>query len=174
MKRITADLSRRGFLAGLGALAASAALPGDALAQSAPATTVTLLTNVDVFTGSSLTVRKGMSVLVSGGRIAEVKAGRIAAPAGATVIDGGGRMLMPGLIDNHVHVFLSASTEKQLLDPAQTFEMMQERALAEAKAMLLRGFTAVRDVGGPVFPLKATIDKGAPGPRIWPSGGMIS
>jgi imidazolonepropionase-like amidohydrolase len=82
---------------------------------------------------------------------------------------------MPGLIDNHVHVFLSASTEQQLLDPAARPEDMFERALKEAELMLLRGFTAVRDVGGPVFPLKRSIDSGKTvGPRIYPSGAMIS
>ena len=41
--------------------------------------------------------------------------------------------------------------------------------------MLLRGFTAVRDAGGPIFPLKKAIDAGkTPGPRIWPSGAVIS
>ena len=174
LTRITADLSRRGFLAGMGALVGSMALSDQAGAQATPSASTTLLSNVNVFTGSSLTVRKGMSVLVSGGKIVEMRAGAMTAPSGAVIIDGGGRTLMPGLIDNHVHIFLSASTEAQLLDPDQTFEAMQERAIAEARAMLLRGFTAVRDVGGPVFPLKSAIDKGAPGPRIYPSGAMIS
>jgi imidazolonepropionase-like amidohydrolase len=175
MARITAQLSRRGFLAGLGAVAAATVFGGDAaLAQQATPPPSTLFTNVNVFTGLSLALRRGMSVLVENGRITAMQAGTMAAPAGATIIDGGGRTLMPGLIDNHVHVFLSASTEAQLLDPAQTYESMNARALAEAKAMLLRGFTAVRDMGGPVFPLKTAIDKGAPGPRIWPSGAMIS
>jgi imidazolonepropionase-like amidohydrolase len=41
--------------------------------------------------------------------------------------------------------------------------------------MLLRGFTAVRDAGGPIFPLKRAIDAGkTPGPRIWPSSAIIS
>jgi imidazolonepropionase-like amidohydrolase len=82
---------------------------------------------------------------------------------------------MPGLIDNHMHIFLGASTEKQLLDPAQTLEMMNERAAEEAKQILLRGFTSIRDVGGPVFEVKRAIDAGkAVGPRIYPSGGMVS
>jgi imidazolonepropionase-like amidohydrolase len=174
IQRINIDLSRRGFLAGLGAVATDAALGGAAMAQTAPPAPVTLFSNVNVFTGSSLALRRGMSVLVSGGKIAEMRAGLITPPAGATVIDGKGRTLMPGLIDVHVHIFLSASSERQLFDPAETVEAMSARALAEAKAMLMRGFTSVRDVGGPVFPLKAAIDRGAPGPRIWPSGGMIS
>jgi imidazolonepropionase-like amidohydrolase len=175
LHRVTASLSRRGFLAGALAAAATGGLPADSMAQPAEGPLPTLFLNVNVFDGKSLTLRKGMSVLVSGGRIATVKRGPLAAPAGATVIDGGGRTLMPGLIDNHVHVFLSASTEQQLLDPAAKPEDMFERALKEAEQMLLRGFTAVRDVGGPVFPLKRSIDSGKTvGPRIYPSGAMIS
>jgi imidazolonepropionase-like amidohydrolase len=46
---------------------------------------------------------------------------------------------------------------------------------AEATATLMRGFTTVRDMGGPSFGLKQAIDAGViPGPRIWPSGAMIT
>jgi imidazolonepropionase-like amidohydrolase len=179
LARINADLSRRGFMAGfgaagLGAIAATATMAGDALAQAVAPPPV-LFINVNVFTGSSLAVRKGMSVLVEGGKITALKTGNMAAPAGATVIDGGGRTLMPGLIDNHVHIFMSASTERQLLDPAETFESMNGRALEEAKEVLLRGFTSVRDVGGPMFAVKRSVDQGKTlGPRIYPSGAMIS
>jgi imidazolonepropionase-like amidohydrolase len=82
---------------------------------------------------------------------------------------------MPGLIDNHVHITMSASSQRDLIDPNVSVETLQSRATEEAKQMLLRGFTAVRDMGGPVFDLKAAIDQGtALGPRIYPSGAMIS
>ena len=145
--------------------------------QTRPAVTpaTVLFTNVNVFTGKSLVIGKGMSVLVKDGTIAGVQPGAIAAPEGAMVIDGGGRTLMPGLIDNHVHIFLSASTEAQLMDPESTPEVLFGRAREEAERMLLRGFTTVRDMGGPAFELKRAIDKGeAIGPRIYPSGAMVS
>jgi imidazolonepropionase-like amidohydrolase len=145
--------------------------------QTRPAVTpaTVLFTNVNVFTGKSLVTGKGMSVLVKDGTIAGVQPGAIAAPEGAMVIEGGGRTLMPGLIDNHVHIFLSASTEAQLMDPESTPEVLFGRAREEAERMLLRGFTTVRDMGGPAFELKRAIDKGeAIGPRIYPSGAMIS
>jgi imidazolonepropionase-like amidohydrolase len=179
LARINADLSRRGFMAGLGAaglgaIAATAGMTDEARAQAAASPPI-LFINVNVFTGSSLAVRNGMSVLTEGGKITALKAGNMAPPVGATVIDGGGRTLMPGLIDNHVHIFMSASTERQLLDPAETFESMNGRALEEAKEVLLRGFTSVRDVGGPMFAVKRSVDQGKTlGPRIYPSGGMIS
>jgi imidazolonepropionase-like amidohydrolase len=82
---------------------------------------------------------------------------------------------MPGLIDNHVHITMSASSQRDLIDPNVSVETLQSRATEEAKQILLRGFTAVRDMGGPVFELKAAIDQGkAVGPRIYPSGAMIS
>jgi len=82
---------------------------------------------------------------------------------------------MPGLIDNHVHITMSASSQRDLIDPNVSVETLQSRATEEAKQMLLRGFTAARDMGGPVFELKAAIDQGkAVGPRIYPSGAMIS
>jgi len=55
---------------------------------------------------------------------------------------------MPGLIDNHVHIFMSASSQADMLDPKATFESLEAKAAAEARLMLLRGFTAARDVGG--------------------------
>ena len=62
-----------------------------------------LLTNGRVLDAASGTRRDGLDVLVRDGRIADVATG-IAAPADATSIDLGGRTLMPGLIDCHVHV----------------------------------------------------------------------
>ena len=184
--------SRRRFI-GCGCTAAAAALalgPGFLAACSsdnksgsgstpeagpAVAPPATLFTNVNVFTGKSLVVGKGMSVLVKDGTIANVQPGTMPAPEGTMTIDGGGRTLMPGLIDNHVHIFLSASTEAQLMDPKSTPEILFGRAREEAERMLLRGFTTVRDMGGPAFDLKRAIDKGeAIGPRIYPSGAMIS
>jgi imidazolonepropionase-like amidohydrolase len=137
--------------------------------------TPTLFTNVSIFDGTGAKLRIGMSVLVVGEKIAAVEMGAINAPADATVIDAGGRTLMPGLIDNHVHIFMSASTEKMLLLPQSTAEMLSARAADAAKDMLLRGFTTVRDMGGPVFDVKRAIDQGkAIGPRIYPSGATVS
>ena len=147
-------------------------LEGAALADT-PATT--LFVNVNVFDGKSSTVQKDVSVLVEGNKITAIQKDHIEAPNGATVIDGGGRTLMPGLIDNHVHIFMAGSSQAQMLDPSVTFEMLEATAADEAKKMLMRGFTSVRDVGGPVFGVKRMIDQGKNiGPRIYPSGAMIS
>ncbi len=57
-------------------------------------------------------------MLVVGNVITAISARPVAAPAGATDTDpGGGRTLMPGLIDNHVHIFMSASSQAEMMDP---------------------------------------------------------
>jgi imidazolonepropionase-like amidohydrolase len=82
---------------------------------------------------------------------------------------------MPGLIDAHVHFGFGSLLLTQLYDPKTTPETLSAAMTNSAKQMLLRGFTAARDMGGPIFPLKRAIDAGkTPGPRIWPSGAVIS
>jgi imidazolonepropionase-like amidohydrolase len=113
-------------------------------------------------------------VLVRGNTIASIgPAPKIS--FGATVIDGKGRTLMPGLIDAHVHIGFGSLLLTQLYDPGTTPDKLGTAMAGSAGHMLLRGFTAVRDMGGPIFPLKRAIDAGkTPGPRIWPSGAVIS
>jgi imidazolonepropionase-like amidohydrolase len=148
----------------LGATSASA------LTQGEPET---LFRNVRIFDGKSDRLSAPTSVLVRGNRIAAI--GPSAAAPGATIVEGQGRTLMPGLIDVHVHLTLSALSMPQLMAPDLTPAKAEAAAAAEANAMLLRGFTAVRDVGGPIFSLKAGIDAGRyQGPRVWPSGATIS
>ena len=113
-------------------------------------------------------------VLVRGNRIAAIGAG--ARPsASADVIEGRGRTLMPGLIDVHWHSTFSALSQAAMTAPGATPESLAATVAAESGRTLLRGFTSVRDVGGPIFELKAAIDAGkVAGPRIWPSGATVS
>jgi imidazolonepropionase-like amidohydrolase len=69
-----------------------------------------LFTDVNIFDGKTDTLAEGMSVLVKGNLIKKIAKGDIEARDDATVIDGGGRILMPGLIDNHVHLMLPGPT----------------------------------------------------------------
>jgi imidazolonepropionase-like amidohydrolase len=113
-------------------------------------------------------------VLIRGNRIARIDPSATAV-AGALTIDGKGQTLMPGMIDVHVHLTFGSMLLKDLYNPATTPAKAGAAAAASAGQMLLRGFTAVRDMGGPIFPLKQAIDSGkTPGPRIWPSGAIIS
>lgn len=177
MARVNAMLTRRGFMFGAAAAAAAATagLPDFARAQEATAPKPVLFTNVNVFDGKSPALAKGMNVLVEGGMIKTIGAEAIDAPEGATVIDGAGKTLMPGLIDAHVHIFMTASTLADLSSPDAKPEELFKRAEVEATAMLMRGFTTVRDVGGPVFGIKRSIEAGKlAGPRIYPSGATVS
>lgn len=130
-----------------------------------------LLNNVLIFDGTNEKLTPG-NVRIEGNRIQKISEQPIEAD-GATVIDGDGKFLMPGLIDAHWHAYMSCNTMLDLLtaDPAYT----QFKAGQEAGKTLLRGFTAIRDAGGPVFGLKRAIDESVlRGPRIYPSGPLIS
>ena len=132
-----------------------------------------LFTNFRLFDGKSSTLRDGLRVLVEGNRIKAVAQGNPAAPDGAHVIDCGGRVLMPGLIDAHWHSIFAALPLPTLLSADVGYIYLA--ASAEAERTLMRGFTTVRDVGGPAFALKQAIDEGlVVGPRIYPSGAMIT
>ena len=132
-----------------------------------------LFTNFRLFDGTSGTLRDGLRVLVEGNLIKAVTGGNPAAPDGAQVIDCGGRVLMPGLIDAHWHSIFAALPLPTLLSADVGYIYLA--ASAEAERTLMRGFTTVRDVGGPAFALKQAIDEGlVPGPRIYPSGAMIT
>lgn len=134
-----------------------------------------LIRGVGVFDTSRGTVGGPFQVLVAEGRIQAVApAGeKLDLPAGTQVIDGADGTLIPGLIDAHWHAMLAAITlpEAATADPG----LMHAVATEQARRTLLRGFTTVRDVGGPTFGLKAAIDSGRVlGPRIFPSGALIS
>ncbi|RPH94278.1 MAG: amidohydrolase family protein [Lysobacterales bacterium] len=157
-------------------LAAAFALPAAAQpVATSPAAAVTLFQNVRVFDGKGAPLSAPSSVLVRGNRIERISAKPIPTDpdAGTVVIDGAGRTLMPGLIDMHWHTILVRPTPAAALTDAEGYTNLV--AGAEATDTLMRGFTTVRDVGGPAWSLKRAIDEGVVvGPRIWPSGPMIS
>lgn len=120
------------------------------------------------------TLGTSTQVLVRGNRIVAIGQGAEAS-ASATVIEGRGRTLMPGLIDAHWHSTFTALSQADMLAPGATPESLAVAVAVESTRTLMRGFTSVRDVGGPIFELKAAIDAGqVRGPRIWPSGATIS
>ena len=131
-----------------------------------------LIQNVVIFDGKSEKTVTG-NVWIEDNVIRKVSAEPIVAGAEVEVIDGRGKFLMPGLIDAHWHAYLAANTMVDLLTAHASYTQL--RAGEEAGKTLLRGFTTIRDAGGPVFGLKRAIDEGTlPGPRIYPSGAIIS
>jgi len=110
----------------------------------------------------------GREIVVDGNTIREVSDKPIKL-AQADVVDCGGRTLMPGLIDSHVHVVLSEVSLRNLESVPLT--LMTARAAMLMRGMLDRGFTSVRDAGGADGSLAAAVETGLfPGPRLFPSG----
>jgi imidazolonepropionase-like amidohydrolase len=113
----------------------------------------------------------GFELLVEGNTIREVSASPIKAP-NAAVIDCGGRTLMPGLIDCHVHVYLSEVNIRSLEQVPLT--LMTARAARLMRGMIDRGFTTVRDTGGADWGIKTAVDQGeVAGPRLFIAGQAI-
>ncbi len=163
---------RRSFLTPVLALALSLVAPLAAQAQQPAAV---LFDNVRVFDGKSASLTGPSNVLVRGNRIERISTTPIPPDVskGATIIDGGGRTLMPGLIDAHWHAMLVRPSPAQALSADIGYTTLL--AAAEATDTLMRGFTTVRDLGGPTFSLKRAIDEGlVTGPRIFPSGAILT
>ncbi|MBS9533385.1 amidohydrolase family protein [Mycobacterium sp. M1] len=129
------------------------------------------ITGVKVFDSAAGRITGPMDVTVADGLIASVTPAGPTALSGA--IDGTGKTLLPGLIDAHWHAAFTAipAVTAQLSEIGYVFA----HAVVSARETLLRGFTTVRDLGGPVFGIKQAIDEGTiAGPRIFPAGGFIS
>ena len=149
--------------------------PPSASPSSSSGGAVTLFQNVRVFDGTNGTLSGPRNVLVRGNKIEHISTDSIPSDrsAGTVLIDGSGRTLMPGMIDMHWHTMMVRPTPAALL--AGDIGHLNLVAGAEATATLMRGFTTVRDLGGPAFGLKRAIDEGTvAGPRIYPSGAVIT
>ena len=146
---------------------------GSAAPGAAPEQASLLLKPAGVFDGIDGKVHRGWQVLVRGDRIVAVGPD-LAAPADARVLDLAGATLMPGLIEGHGHLFLHPYDETSWDDQVlhEPLALRTARAVANAKATLIAGFTSERDLGteGAGYAdvgLKAAIDKGiVPGPRL--------
>ncbi|SEF89454.1 metal-dependent hydrolase family protein [Algoriphagus boritolerans] len=135
---------------------------------------ILLINNVEIFNGSSENTIQG-NILIEGNTISRISTAPIPTNKSANVqlIDGKGKFLMPGLIDAHYHAMFSSLSQIALLTSNIGFVNLV--AGKNAENLLMKGFTSIRDLGGPVFGLKQAIDnKVIPGPRIWPSGAFIS
>jgi len=133
-----------------------------------------LLNNVQIFNGKDEKTIKG-NVLIVDNLISKISTLPIPTnKSGETkTIDGKGMFLMPGLVDNHVHLAMNTAAQDVLL--TLSVDSIESLTRIEGGKMLMRGFTTIRDLGGPVFTAKKEFDKGSfAGPRIFPSGAMIS
>ncbi|WNJ17866.1 amidohydrolase family protein [Pontibacter sp. G13] len=139
------------------------------LAQN-PVTT-TLIINADIFDGQHESLKKGQSVLIEGNIIKEI-APQINVSEGARIINAKGATLSPGFIGAHEHVMFQVSPADFLTADTRYFAYV---ATVTAETYLMNGWTSIRDASGNSFSLKRAIDEDIiPGPRIFPSGGMLS
>jgi len=131
-----------------------------------------LLDNVRPFDSRRGKLGPPSRIVVEGERIAEVTS-EPRTVDGARRIDGGGRVALPGLIDAHVHVTAYMhDLMGQALKPPSLIVAESSRIL---RAMLLRGFTTVRDAAGADFGLQEAVVKGLfAGPRLFIAGFPIS
>lgn len=131
-----------------------------------------LLTGFNLLEPTFGEVRGGYALLVEGDTIRELSDKPIKAPKDATVIDCGGRTLMPGLIDAHVHAIHSEVNIRFL--EAMPLTLLAARASTRLRCMLDRGFTTVRDTGGCDWGIKTAVEQGhIVGPRIFIAGNSI-
>ncbi len=145
------------------AMALSLAPPGD---RGSAHPGVVAITHTNVVPMTSDTVIADATVLVRDGRIVAVgPAARVTIPRGATVIDGRGRYLMPGLADMHVHLFADDSATHDSAGPA------------ELGVMIATGVTVARFmIGTPQhLTLRQQVAKGEiVGPQIWVASPQVT
>jgi imidazolonepropionase-like amidohydrolase len=131
-----------------------------------------LLKNARIFDGTNADCPEGMYISISDGLIQEVSARPITA-VGAPPIDVGGRTLMPGLIDAHLHAYCSDVSMQKIEaigEPYRTAHAI--RMLGHA---LDCGFTTVRDIGGGDYSLAKAISDGmVRAPRFFYAGKVLS
>ena len=129
--------------------------------------TLTVFRNALIFDGDSPDLIEG-DVVIEGDTIREVAPGR-ATVTNAVEVDIGGRVLMPGLIDAHVHLMAVHLAMSKCAD--YTMTLMTAKSLPRIRNMLERGFTTIRDVAGADHGLRqALADGDIPGPRAFIGG----
>lgn len=120
------------------------------------------------------------AVLIEGDKIVQVgRAGEVKIPPDAEVIDTSGRVMMPGLIDLHVHLQILGHGDYDRWDPWIAQNKLVERVSEiSARELLMAGVTSAVDLGGTLkesLSVRDRIKSGAiPGPRMWMSGPWIT
>lgn len=127
-----------------------------------------VVTDAALFDPTSGRLRPGTTIVIEGERFAAVTQEPITVDAAAERIDAGGRVVLPGLIDAHVHVAATSHDLAALsLQPASLTTAESARLMG---AMLRRGFTTVRDAAGADWGLQAAVERGlVEGPRLFVS-----
>lgn len=134
----------------------------------------TVLKNFRLLDPRDLSLKSGIKVLVRDNLIQEVTTARLA-PKKTETIDLGGRVLMPGLVDCHVHITATHVSTGLHANQQMPASLVTVHALKILEEMAMRGFTSIRDAGGADLGHKTAMEKGLfPGPRLFISGRAIS
>ncbi|MFN7995744.1 MAG: amidohydrolase family protein [Bryobacteraceae bacterium] len=130
--------------------------------------------NATIFDGDSPQLKKGLDLLVQGETIAKISPAPIEANPDVPSIDCTGRVLMPGLIDAHVHVYIAGLDLTRVARAPLSY--LAHYAARFLRASLDRGFTTVRDVGGGDVGLASALKEGLieGAPRLFYGGRAIS
>lgn len=139
------DISKREFLLSALATTSLAALSVTRVAAQNKPQSQTLVRNVRIFDGDTNKLSAPQDILIEGDLIKDISPG-IKVESGVVVeVDGKGQVLMPGLIDAHVHLSWNQGPFTVMQTPP---DYLAALTLTEAKNTLMRGFTSVRDTGG--------------------------
>lgn len=127
-----------------------------------------------LYNGHSSELQEDVSVVLADGLIQEIHDGGRMPSVEGRVIDSGGSMLIPGLIDAHVHIG-AVETDFARQASRHPSSLIGFKMAQRLLHLLDRGYTTVRDCGGADWGFKAAIEQGLiPGPRIVISNRMIS
>ena len=158
----------------LTAILSTAVLSLPVFATESEALPQTLFKNVNIFNGTEDKLYENHQVLVEGNMIRAISALAIETREGAMVIDGSGRTLMPGFIENHAHLMLPGPS-LPAMEANSTWEDLAIHGTKMAEMYLMQGFTTVRDAGGANAGLRRAIDAGTiVGPRFYPAAAFLS
>jgi imidazolonepropionase-like amidohydrolase len=167
-------------------LIAAAALlaPISTLAQDDRVVIITGATVIHPEREGDAAIQRDATIRIRGDTIASVESGTtVEAPQGATVIDGRGKWVVPGLVDSHVHFFQSGNLytrpDTNSLDAvpyAEEVARNKARLDATFKVWLASGVTGVADVGGPMwnFEVRDRAAKSDAAPRMAVAGPLFS
>ena len=142
-------------------------------AQDGPPSYV-LITNINLWDGTSDVLAPGMNVLVENNLVKQISTEPIAVnrSANTMIIDGGGRTLMPGLIEMHTHLMFQFG-----VPVSRTYDhaAMGAAAYEGMQTYMEMGYTTLRDVGGNSLSIARALAEGRiRGPRVYSSGGPIA
>ena len=117
---------------------------------------VKTIINATVLDTDDFTLRPGQTVQISEGLITQVRPGIAADRDEPGLLDAGGRIVMPGLIDAHVHVTAATAGMGEMAYTSPNYIAAQSKRIMEQ--MLARGFTTVRDVAGADYGLARAVE----------------